>query len=197
MMWLDDLKRAVALPNVQSSDFDLNAGAMRSTDQSPRPAAVLIPVMKSESGPVVWLTKRSAALKHHPGQISFPGGKQDPADLDLTATALREAQEEIGLSSDNVEIIGQLGSHETVTNFEVTPILGRIRDHFDPILEIGEVAEVFCIPLSHVLKPENFVIEHRVWAGKRRYFYAVPYGPHYIWGATARILRSLSERMTR
>ena len=134
-------------------------------------------------------------MKHHPGQIAFPGGKRDEEDADLHATALREAHEEIGLPTEKVTIFGELPVHETVTGFNVRPILGLIRDDFDPISEIGEVAEVFTVPLRHVLNPGNYLIEGRRWRGARRQYYAVPYGPYYIWGATARILRSLAGPM--
>ena len=135
-------------------------------------------------------------MKHHPGQIAFPGGKVDPTDASAEAAALREAQEEIGLNRDKVEIIASLPTHETVTSFSITPFIGLIRDDFDPIPEPGEVEEVFSVPLSHVLDPNRYAIERRRWLGQWRSYYAVPYGPYYIWGATARILRALADRMS-
>jgi 8-oxo-dGTP pyrophosphatase MutT (NUDIX family) len=143
------------------------------------------------------LTKRSSRLKHHPGQIAFPGGKLDATDPSLEAAALRESREEVGLPEDRVEIWGRLPTHETVTGFMVTPILGQITADFRPIPEAGEVDEVFTVPLAHVLNPARYVIERRRWRGEWRRYYAVPYGPYYIWGATARILRGLAERVAR
>ena len=162
-----------------------------------RPAAVLVPIVADRSGLSVILTKRSSSLKHHPGQIAFPGGKVDSTDADAPAAALREAQEEIALDPANVEIIARLPAHETVTGFDVTPVVGLVRDSFDPIPEPGEVEEVFQVPLSHVTDPMQFLVQSRRWRGQRRHYYTVPFGPYYIWGATARILRGLAEVLAR
>ena len=174
-----------------SSDFDLNPDVVLPPDRVLRPAAVLVAYQILAGQPHLVLTKRSSALKHHPGQIAFPGGKWDDSDGDISITALREAHEEIGLVPSAVEVLGQLPSHETVTGFAVTPVLGRITCDFDPKAEQGEVAEVFSVPLWHVLNRQNFMIQSRRWRGKRRHYYTVPYGPYYIWGATACILRRM------
>ena len=127
-----------------------------------------------------------------------PSGRtlRPAADADLESTALREAWEEIALPPAQVEILGRLSGHETVTNYQMTPILGLVRDDFVPIAEVSEVEEVFSVPLSHVLDKARYVIEGRMWMGTRRRYFAVPYGPYYIWGATARILRGLAERVS-
>jgi 8-oxo-dGTP pyrophosphatase MutT (NUDIX family) len=189
------LREALARPAGPSSDFDLNPGIRLPADKPLRPAAVLVPVWLREDGPRLILTKRSSHLKHHPGQIAFPGGKVDATDAGPEAAALRETQEEIGLDPSRVEIIGTLPVHETVTGFAVTPFVGLIRGSFTPVPEAGEVEEVFTVPLSHVLTPARFAIERRQWMGVWRRYYAVPYGPYYIWGATARILRGLADRV--
>ncbi len=187
-----DLDRAVLRPGAPSSDFDLNRDVTLPANRKLRPAAVLIGV--TPGGQVV-LTKRSSRLKHHPGQIAFPGGKVDAADDGAVGAALREAEEEIGLDRRSVDVIGTLPAHETVTGFSVTPVLGWIREAFEPVLEEREVAEVFHAPFGHVTNAARFLVQSRHWRGQRRYYYVVPWGPYYIWGATARILRALSDRM--
>ena len=177
----------------ETSDFDLNPDVKLAPDRVLRPAAVLVAYHMVAGQAHLVLTKRSSALKHHPGQIAFPGGKREDTDVDISRTALREAHEEIGLEPSAVEILGQLPTHETVTGFVVTPVLGRIISDFDPTAEQGEVAEVFSVPLKHVTDLQNFSIQSRRWRRQRRYYYAVPYGPYYIWGATARILRRIID----
>jgi 8-oxo-dGTP pyrophosphatase MutT (NUDIX family) len=193
----DRLRRALSLPGNDSSDFDLNPGVPLPDGRTLRNAGVLIAVDMSTPSPTVILTKRSAKLKHHPGQIAFPGGKQDPTDPDPTAAALREAQEEIGLAPAAVTILGHLPPHETVTNFRVTPVIGLIHSPVALVPEAGEVDEAFRVPFDFVTDPANFRVEGRRWQGRRRYYYAVPYGPYYIWGATGRILRALADRLSR
>lgn len=186
------LEDALAQQGSASSDFDLNED-VKKPDGVLTPAAVLIGI-RAETQSVI-LTKRSARLKHHPGQIAFPGGKQDPTDATLTHAALREAREEIGLPPAIVDVLGELPPHQTVTGYQVTPILGLIRGHYDVLPEAGEVSEVFEVPLAHLIDPANYLIEGRRWQGRRRLYYTVPFGPYYIWGATARILRAFAERM--
>ena len=178
-----------------SSDFDLNPDFKKPTDGVLRPAGVLAPVIIRDGVAELILTKRSSALKHHPGQIAFPGGKQDENDDDVVAAALREAHEEIGLPPNLVDVLGTLPTHETVTGFQVTPVIGLVREEFVITPEPGEVEEVFFVPLSHVLKEANFSVQSRRWRGQMRSYYAVPYGPYYIWGATARMLRAWTDRM--
>ncbi|ROU03097.1 CoA pyrophosphatase [Histidinibacterium lentulum] len=184
---------ALARPGETSTDHDLNPDIHLPPNRVLRPAAVLIAVTPDAR---VILTKRSSRLKHHPGQIAFPGGKRDECDADLGACALREAEEEIGLPRDRVDMLGSLPPHETVTSFLVTPHVALIEPGFTPVPEAGEVDEVFDVPLSHVADPASFRIEGRRWRGRRRRYYAVPWGPYYIWGATARMLRALADRMS-
>ena len=189
------LEAALLQNSTASSDFDLNPDVVLPEGRKLRPAGVLVPVIAGPQGAEVLLTKRSSRLKHHPGQIAFPGGKQDEGDADVIAAALREAEEEVGLPRGHVEVLGTLPTHETVTGFLVTPVIGWIDRDFDVQPEPGEVAEVFRVPLTHVTDVALFTIQSRRWRGTRRHYYTVPFGPYYIWGATARILRGLAHRM--
>ena len=189
------LRRSLSAEGPPSSDYDLNADVVLPGGRALREAAVLIPVVERNEGAFVILTKRSSALKHHPGQIAFPGGKIDAQDDNAEAAALREAWEEIGLKRDMVTPLGVLPIHETVTGFRVTPVLAMVSPDFSPRPEPGEVAEVFEVPLDHVLNPANYLVESRRWRGQRRYYFTAPWGPYYIWGATARMLRALADRM--
>ncbi|MCH2168814.1 MAG: CoA pyrophosphatase [Oceanicola sp.] len=193
---LTKIRAALAKDSAASSDFDLNPGTVLPEGRKLRPAGVLVPLIMGPNGLNVILTKRSSALKHHPGQIAFPGGKQDEADVDCVDAALREATEEIGLPRDIVEVLGTLPGHETVTSFMMTPVVGFVTRPFEVRREPGEVDEVFQVPLAHVTDPARFSVQYRRWRGIRRHYYTVPFGPYYIWGATARILRGFAERMT-
>lgn len=184
----DHLIAALARTVVPSSDYDLTSAAPPQ-GRALRPAAVLIAVDEGR----VWLTKRASGLKHHPGQIAFPGGKVDAGETPIQA-ALREADEEIALPPSCVEILGTLPPHETVTGFSMVPVLGLVSP-FAPTPYPDEVEEVFAVPLTHLADLSRYRVEHRMWNGTARHFYTVPWGPYYIWGATARILRGLAERL--
>lgn len=189
------LHRALAREGRPSSDFDLNRDVVLPEGRKLRSAGVLVPIIDRSDGARVVLTKRSSALKHHPGQIAFPGGKMDQGDADEVAAALREAEEEIGLARGMADVLGRLPSHETVTGFTVTPVLAVVDPGFVPVPEAGEVEEVFEVPFAHVMDVARYSIQSRRWRGQRRYYFTVPWGPYYIWGATARMLRALADRM--
>ncbi len=161
-----------------------------------RPAAVLIPVVRRDEGLCVLFTRRTAHLNDHAGQISFPGGRAEPADASLEATALRESEEEIGLHPDRVEVLGRLHEYVTVTGYRVTPVVGLVASSFELKPDAFEVAEVFEVPLGILLDPGNHQRNLVVWDGGERHYYAVPYGKYYIWGATAGMLMNLYQHLT-
>ncbi len=191
------IARALAAPPAGTSDYDLNpeVRAALPPGRRLRPASVLVPLVERGPRLNVILTRRAALLKHHPGQVAFPGGKQDATDPDPRATALREAREEIGLSPGQVDILGAIDTHETVTSFTVTPFVGVVASGFRPRPDPSEVEEVFEVPLGFLIDPANLQLHRRRWNGTWRQYYAIPYGPHYIWGATARMLKSLADRL--
>lgn len=192
---IERIRTALALPGGGSSDFDLNPDIIPPTGRILRPAAVLVPLMYQAGELQLILTKRASHLKHHPGQIAFPGGKIDETDAGPTEAALREAWEEIGLPMDLVEVLGELPPHETVTSYAVTPILALVTQAFEVRPEAGEVEEVFTVPFKHVSNLAQFSQQGRIWQGRLRHYETVPFGPYYIWGATARMLRALAERL--
>jgi 8-oxo-dGTP pyrophosphatase MutT (NUDIX family) len=163
-------------------------------EQPVRPAAVLIPVIDHPE-PTVLLTQRSPHLSSHAGQISFPGGKIDSTDASPLDAALREAEEEVGLSRDFVEPIGYLDLYGTAFGFRILPTVARVRPGFTLKINEGEVVDAFEVPLAFLMNPENHQIHNKEFRGMERSYYAMPYAERYIWGATAGILRVLYERI--
>ena len=180
----------------KDTTFDLNQKQNIKTP-SLYPASVLVPLQYENFKWQVIFTRRSMNMKKHSGQISFPGGKFDDGDKSLGATALREAFEEIGLSSAKVSLWGALPSHETVTGFRIFPFIGVVNGYEIQINSVAEVSEVFKVPLEFLLDRRHYSKHSVTWNGEKRSYLAVPYGPYYIWGATARILYNFSEIFSR
>ncbi|MGD9774494.1 CoA pyrophosphatase [Diaphorobacter sp.] len=162
-------------------------------EREPALAAVLVPIVLRER-PTVLLTERTAHLSTHSGQVAFPGGRSDPEDRDAAATALREAQEEVGLESARVEVLGSLSTYITGSAFVVTPVVALVRPGFTLQPNPHEVADVFEVPLDFLLNPAHHQRHALQWQGLRREWFAMPYQDgartRYIWGATAGMLRN-------
>ncbi len=180
------------------SDFDLRPDGARlagRTDRVLKPAAVLAAIVNRAPNPTIILTQRTAHLKKHAGQISFPGGGVEPQDAHHIATALRETEEEIGLAPKHVTLLGRLPLYETSTAYGITPIVGWVEPPFDLKIDAFEVDEVFEVPLEFALNRNNYVQETALRDGVERRFYVLPYENRYIWGATAGMLVNFAELM--
>lgn len=177
----------------RKGDFQLNPDFVPLRTGPLMPAAVLVPLVGYDEGERVILTKRTAHLSNHAGQVSFPGGRVDLGDPDVVATALRETEEEIGLARDHVTVLGSLDPYVTGTGFVVVPVVGLVRPGFSLEPHLHEVAEVFEVPLDFLMDSRNHQRHKGVFNGIERQWWAMPYGQHYIWGATAGMLRNLHE----
>ena len=160
-----------------------------------RDAAVLVPVVERPGGLTLLFTRRTAHLKSHSGQISFPGGRMEPEDGSPEGTALRETTEEIGLPADKIRLAGRLNVRETGSGYRVVPVVGLIAPPIDLVADPNEVDEIFEVPLDFLVDPANHRFETRVRSNIERQFYAIPYGEHFIWGLTARFIVDLSRTL--
>lgn len=178
------------------SDWDLNPEMLADFEvMAPaRAAAVLVPIIKRPELTVL-LTERTAHLSTHAGQIAFPGGKVESSDIDAVHTALREAEEEIGLSRTLVEPLGFLDGYRTGTGFLVTPVVAIVEPDFVIAIDPNEVASTFEVPLAFLMNTVNHKRHSRPWRGRERHYYAMPFGERYIWGATAGMIKNLHERL--
>jgi 8-oxo-dGTP pyrophosphatase MutT (NUDIX family) len=158
------------------------------------PAAVLVAVVDRRE-PTVLLTLRPETMRKHPGQVSFPGGRIDPGDDGPVAAALREAEEEIGLARDMVEVIGIADRYRTVTGFEVTPVVAIVPPDLPLTPHPGEVADVFEAPLDYLLDPAHQHMRRTFWRGRERHYYEIDWDGRRIWGATAAMIVNLSRRL--
>jgi 8-oxo-dGTP pyrophosphatase MutT (NUDIX family) len=191
--------RAANRPSSAAShDFDLDgigrAAELPALEQSARPAAVLIPALARPELTLL-LTLRTEHLPAHAGQIAFPGGKTEPFDTGPLATAVREANEEIGLDPALVEPLGALDPYLTGTGYRITPVIALIDPAARLTLDRNEVADTFEVPLAFLMDPANYQRHVRTIGGRERHFHAVPFGERFIWGATAGILRAMHQRL--
>jgi 8-oxo-dGTP pyrophosphatase MutT (NUDIX family) len=159
-----------------------------------RPAAVLVPVVDHDE-PTVLLTQRAQHMPDHAGQVSFPGGKIDKTDANPLASALREAEEEIGLDRSFVTPLGYLDLYMTTLGYRIVPVIARVRPGFALTLNESEVDAVFEVPLGFLMDQSNIERHARDWQGMTRHYYAITFGERYIWGVTAGILRNLHDRI--
>lgn len=162
-------------------------------NEKTKAAAVLVPVVCRDEGLNVLLTQRAQHLRHHPGQISFPGGRRDDEDIDLVATALRETEEEIGLSRDKIQPLGWLPEMTTITNYQVYPLVGLIKEVGSLRINPDEVEDVFEVPLHFFLSRENHEKLYPIRQNKKHEVHFMPYKDKLIWGATAAILDKLAS----
>jgi 8-oxo-dGTP pyrophosphatase MutT (NUDIX family) len=150
-----------------------------------------VPLVQRPDGLSVLFTERASHLRRHPGQISFPGGRIDAGDADPVAAALRETEEEIGLSREHIKVLGYLPPHLVLTGYSIVPVVGFVRPGFTLTLNAGEVADVFETPLTHLLDPAHHEQRERQVGNITARVYDIPYGERRIWGATAGIVMSL------
>ncbi len=179
------------------SDFDLNPDYHEdlSNETATRPAAVLVPVINYQDGAQVLLTRRPDNMPSHPGQVAFPGGKVEKTDETIAAAALREAEEEVGLDPALVDIVGYLDTYQTGTGFRITPVVGLVHASYQLQLDSREVDEAFEVPLRFLMTVDNHQKHSRIWQGKNRAYYAIPYEDKFIWGATAGMLKNFYDRV--
>lgn len=190
-LWVRE--RLAAVPAARPGDLPL----FRHPDHvTPVAAAVLVPLVRRATEVRVLLTQRTAHLNDHAGQISFPGGRVDEGDVDRVHTALREAEEEIGLPRDRVEILGTLPDYDIMTGFRVTPVVGWVTSPFGLRTDAFEVADVFEVPLAFFLDPANHQRHSRVVGEVTRHYYAMPWNDRHIWGATAGMLHHLYRALS-
>jgi 8-oxo-dGTP pyrophosphatase MutT (NUDIX family) len=195
---LEHLRRRFADPDdwVPAISGDGRIGS----DRAPAAAAVLVPLVQRDHGLHVLLTRRAEHLRDHPGQVSFPGGRVEPGDADAADTALRESEEEIGLPRGRVEVLGRLPAYTTVTQYVITPVVALVKPPFELVLDATEVADAFEVPLVFLMDPSRHQRHVFRFDGGERQFLSMPWQgvqpdgsarQHFIWGATAAMLRNL------
>ncbi|MEM1104968.1 MAG: CoA pyrophosphatase [Pseudomonadota bacterium] len=172
----------------EGGEFDVLSAKQRA---SLREAAVLVGLIPRKGGATALLTRRPDTMANHPGQVAFPGGKADPGDVDAAATALREAQEEVGVDPMRADLIARGAAYVTGTGFRIFPVVAVLPAEFEPAPCETEVAAVFETPLDFLMNPSNHTRRVGTWKGRQRSYYEMPHGGFHIWGVTAGIIRAL------
>ena len=191
----DWLRRRFALAGVPAETLYGDQGADAERAAARRAAAVLVPIVTRPASLTVLLTRRTDHLRDHSGQVSFPGGRVEPHDAGAEATALRETREEVGLEPRRVEVLGRLSDYHTRTGYRITPVVGLVSPPFELRLDAHEVAAAFEVPLAFLLDPANHQRRAREYQGRNVHYYAMEWGGHTIWGATAGMLVNLSRHL--
>jgi 8-oxo-dGTP pyrophosphatase MutT (NUDIX family) len=190
------LLRREAPTSWDRSDDDMNAKARMIPDGvKPKPAAVLVGILDEREGLSVLLTQRKSTLSKHAGQIAFPGGRLDAGETALSA-ALREAEEEVGLAPRFVQPLGYLDGYLTVTGYFVVPVVALINSGHQLQAQAEEVDDIFSVPLDFLMEGANRQTHTREWNGLQRHYFVYPFGERYIWGATAGMIKNLSDRLS-
>ncbi len=190
----DALRQRLATPPLWTPETLGDGGVFEGRERTS--ASVLVPLVLREQGLTVLMTLRTSHLRDHAGQISFPGGRAEAGDADAVDTALRETEEEVGLSRRHVEVIGALPIYRTVTDYDVTPIVALVQPPFELVIDAHEVAEAFEVPLAFLMAPGHHQRHVFEFAGGQRAFLSMPWprpdgqGEYFIWGATAAMLRN-------
>ena len=189
------LNRFLLFKQVDNADLRIAKNNIYKQQKGFKQAAVLLPLVNTANGISVIFTERAWHLRHHPGQISFPGGKHEASDNSLLDTALRETEEEIGILQQQVDIFGRLPSIATISGFTITPYLGFVDSNHQLIIDKHEVRSVFEVPLSYLLDSKNFHKQHLIANKQRHYTFCINYQNRLIWGATAQILHNLQQQI--
>ena len=192
---LDQIRAGLRRPPPPPEEHDLHMISLREGTKV-TDAAVLVPLVNRPQGVQLLLTQRTAHLRDHAGQISFPGGRVEPDDPDREHTALRETEEEIGLARERIALLGRLPGYEIPSGFRIVPVVDWVEPPFELKPDEFEVADIFEAPLTHFLDPANYQRREYHFRGRHRHYLAIPYEGRYIWGATAGMLYSLCRLMT-
>ncbi len=198
---MQNLSEQLALKTMELDEENIISPYSRSDEKNfnnfkppVKEAAVLVSFLHRQDQSRLILTRRTLSLSNHKGQIAFPGGKIDKEDLSPSHAAIREANEEIGINQAQIKVLGKLPLYQTVTGYNITPIVGELSPPFIFKKAEDEVDEIFELPVEFMMDVKNFKRESVIYEGERREFWALPFNDYYIWGATAAILRELAGR---